>query len=140
MVLYYSFLKVYAMKRILLAFLLICCSAILKSQVPDTTKPVTPLQFNPDLLFHKATKQKNIAWILLGMGAGLNLAGYIIAVKSMEVLDFDSPAASAGAVLSLVGTASMIASIPFFISPGKKRKQQSYCLEINHDPFPAIRH
>ncbi|MEO8763867.1 MAG: hypothetical protein ABI416_06260 [Ginsengibacter sp.] len=113
------------MKTILPAFLLICFSISLNAQVRDTTRPEIPLQFDPDLLFHKARKQTITAVILIVTGAGMVVAGYIMALKNSLNYNFEGAPSSShpGVIAILAGIASVIAGVPFIISSGKKRKQ-----------------
>ena len=119
------------MKKILMVFAILFCSTILKSQVSDTTRPTTPLQFDYNLLFSKARKQKTTAWVLLGAGSGVALAGFIIAANGAfeELFGFSSGKSVTGSVMMLAGAASIVASIPFFISSGKNQKKATLMLQ-----------
>jgi len=127
------------MKKILLVLVLVYGVTLLRAQIRATTQPKIPLQFDPDLLFKKARKQKTTAWILPGAGVGVTIAGYAIAANAVDedAFGFTSSAAQAGTVIMLAGVASMIASVPFFISSGKKGKWQPFCLKMNQNPFPG---
>ena len=75
----------------------------------------------------KQKKNKTTAWILLGSGVVITMAGVV--VKSTdEVLGLiDGETEHRGDWMIYVGSAATIASIPFFISAGKnKRKAKMY--------------
>ena len=130
------------MKKILLVLVLMYGVTILSAQIRDTTQPKIPLQFDPDLLFKKARKQKTTAWILLGAGAGVTIAAYAIASDAFDedVFGFTSSAAQASTVIMLAGVASMIASVPFFISSGKKKKMATILLKNESKSFSRQLH
>ncbi len=125
------------MKRILLIFFIVSCSAISRAQLRDTVKTTTSPQPDADLLFHKAHKQKTTAWILLGAGAGVSLAGFIIAANAADkdLFGFASSTAQAGTVMMLAGAAAMVASVPFFLSSGHNRKEAMLLLTTGHQSF-----
>ena len=86
-----------------------------RAQIRDTTQPKVPLQFDPDLLFQKAGKQKTISWIL-----GLTISGYIVDANAIENKPADlfgssSSTAQTLVVMFLAVAAMMVAGIPFFI-------------------------
>jgi len=130
------------MKKILLVLVLVYGVTLLRAQIRATTQPKIPLQFDPDLLFKKARKQKTTAWILPGAGVGVTIAGYAIAANAVDedVFGFTSSAAQAGTVIMLAGVASMIASAPFFISSRKKREMATILLKNESKSFSRQLH
>ncbi len=76
----------------------------------------------------KSKHQKTTAWIMLGGGGALFLAGGLVGAHGFADLfsgDFNkanNKVAVAG-TLSIVGAASMLGSIPFFISSGKNARK-----------------
>lgn len=102
----------------------------LSAQAGDTINSISPTHSNPDLLFQKAKRQKTTGWVLLAGGAGLALAGGIVAASSIHI-DEDpsnffgvfSQGAQTGGAMVLIGAASMVGSIPFFISSCKNRRR-----------------
>jgi hypothetical protein len=133
------------MKKILLVLLFMYGVTVLRAQIPDTTQPKIPLQFDPDLLFQKAGKQKTTAWMLPGAGAGLTIAGYIVDANAIEndpcdLFGVTSSAAQTGAVMLLAGAAAMVASVPFFILSGKKRRKAILVLKNESGSLSRLLH
>ena len=70
-----------------------------------------------DYYLTKSRHQKTAAWIMLGGGVALTGLGF--AVAQAQTVDYalgDSNSGNAGNVLAIVGIASSLGSIPFFIS------------------------
>jgi hypothetical protein len=117
------------MKKIQL-LLLISCFIIISAagaQPADTIKSIAP-RLNSDLLFQKARNQKTAAWVFLGAGAGLAIAGIVVGESSVyhigtDPIDKISSDLQTGSVLLVAGGASMLASVPFFIASGKNRRK-----------------
>lgn len=77
----------------------------------------------------KSKHQKTAAWIMLGGGLALAVTGVAVSASNWE--------SSAGDVLLVIGGASMIGSIPFFIASGKNKKKarsMSTGLKMEHTP------
>ena len=74
-----------------------------------------------DSLLAKSKKQKTAGWILLGTGAAAIITGIIIESSHKNETSFDQ--ASGEAVLIGGGIACSVASIPFFLSAGHKKKK-----------------
>ena len=78
-----------------------------------------------DFFLKKSKNQKTAAWILLGGGAGVALAGDIIgtnAIKNSNPDELFPRGSLAGGGMLLGGVIATIASIPFFIASGKNKK------------------
>ncbi len=98
------------MKKIFLLFLLATFSLASFSQKVALSK---------DEYLAKSKRQKTTAWVMLGGGASLILAG--LAVGNRNESSFSE--AGTGVILGGIGLVSMIASIPTFISAGKNKKR-----------------
>ena len=110
------------MKKIFLFSILLLMYGVTvpRAQIRDTTQPKIPLQFDPDLLFQKTGKQKTAAW--------LAIAGYYIdsnVARNDPSGYITLSGVKTGVVMLLAGVAAMVASIPFFVSPGKKRRESN---------------
>ena len=72
--------------------------------------------------FDKFESQKTTAWILLGAGAAVTTTGYIIFISQLN----KSITGNTDAAESLIigGAASMLASIPFFISSSHNMQKE----------------
>ncbi len=130
--------------KIILSLCFIITVSESRAQLIDSTSPVTP-RLNSDLLFQKARNQNTIAWILLGAGAGLGIAGLAVgegAVKRVwsDPVDRTLSTVSTGGALALVGGASMLASIPFFIAAGKNRRKANVMLKDESVSFSRQLH
>jgi hypothetical protein len=70
----------------------------------------------------KAKNQNTTGWVLLAGGAAAATTGLIIASNNFEIFGDENDAEfTAGGVILIVGTASMLGSIPFFISGAKNK-------------------
>ena len=79
----------------------------------------------------KSKHQKTAAWIMLGGGLALAVTGVAVSASNWE--------SSAGDVLLVIGGASMIGSIPFFIASGKnKKKARSMSAGLKMETAPSI--
>lgn len=123
------------MKIILIICIVSLCAAIkTNAQLRDTT--LTNHNVDAKILFQKAKKQKTAAWILLGTGAGLAIAGCAIIIKeageeanatlttvfSLGLITPEEPKHyAAGPILAIAGTAAMLGSISIFIASGKNK-------------------
>jgi hypothetical protein len=94
----------------------------------------------------KSKNQKTTAWVMLGGGAALIITGAVIPRGDEELsfnpLDPFEPSSvhendgiKAGFIL--VGTLSMIGSIPFFIASGKNKKRTA-SMSFKFQPSPRL--
>ena len=114
------------MKKLLFLFTLTFLISNLNAQVtPDkqTQKPMTDFELS-QYYQQKAKKQKKTAWWLLGGGAGLFTGGIILFSKG----DWDNDSWVTGSGAVLLGTVSMITSIPVFIVGGKNNGRANQLL------------
>ena len=129
------------MNKILTILLLIFCMTIFKvnAQIYKTDSTINE-RHTADLLLKKSKKQKTTAWILLGAGAGVSIAGYIIGENSYgsnpsDLFGITSPRAQTGSAMILTGGTAMVASVPFFIASGRKRKKANLILKNESQSF-----
>lgn len=111
------------MKKIVLSltFFLLIANAFGQDQ-PALTK---------DDYLRKSKSQKTFAWILLGGGAGLAIAGLSLS---------DTYASDAGTWMAVGGGVLVAASIPLFISSSKNaRKAESMTVAIGSQPIYLAR-
>ena len=81
----------------------------------------------PDYL-KKSKNQKIAAWSLLGAGVVCTGIGILIIPKNYDLLDSSNEQDSqlvVGSVMSILGFASMLTSIPFFVSSGIYKRKAS---------------
>lgn len=79
-----------------------------------------------DLLLKKSKNQKTTAWILLGAGAGISIAGSIIGTNSYtsdDPFNILPPGAVAGGIMIITGVAAIVTSVPFFIVSGRNKRE-----------------
>jgi len=112
------------MKISFIILLFLIMSGVAFSQQSNPTAVMTNTVY-----LKKSKTQKTTAWVLLGGGALLNIAGMAIglsestdALVSILTPEPKEPS-STGPVLLLAGTASMLSSIPFFISSNRNKKK-----------------
>jgi len=112
------------MKKIILTIVLAAITVLNYAQVSTTTNPTVN---KADLLL-KSKKQKTAAWVCLGGGSILAATGIILAIPkvtsdvfSVAVLDPQESNYAAETIMVVVGGASMLASIPLFISSSNNR-------------------
>ena len=90
-------------------------------------------------LHQKSKKQKTAAWILLGGGALCNIISAAVVSKNFQVLG-GTPSQNSqtthGFVAAIVGSAAMLASVPFFIA-SKKNKKRAANFSVGTEIFPA---
>jgi hypothetical protein len=96
----------------------------------------------------KSKKQKKVAWILLGGGAGLIVTGFVI--PQGEPTGYQIDPISGGfyeghkndgikGAFGVAGSVSMLGSIPFFIASGKnKKKARAASVFINMERAPVL--
>jgi hypothetical protein len=98
--------------------MLIATAAYGFSQHSNNAKPA----INTDYI-QKSNQQKTAGWILFGGGVVLAMTG---AVKVISISPYNEELfhqANSGQVLILVGTASMLGSIPLFIACSRNRRK-----------------
>lgn len=119
------------MKKRLSILLLIFFVNILKidAQINKPDSSISEQHKMADFLLKKSKNQKTAAWILLGVGAGVVIAGAIIgtnAVKNSypdDSFDIFPRGSIAGGGMLLGGGVAMIVSVPFFIASGRNKKE-----------------
>ncbi len=84
----------------------------------------------------KSKHQKTTAWIMLGGGAGLFIAGGAVSANGFFDLfsgNFNKANNNVGigGTLAIIGAGSMLGSIPFFISSGKNARKAASISFIN---------
>lgn len=121
-------------------FILTCQNTF--GQQIETPKDVPPQEQNNyftqtqyDFYRLKQKRQKTAAWICLGGGAVLTITGLTLTGNSRgkidDVEEFGQRLSEgfSGTVLTIVGGASSLASIPLFISSGKNKRKASLSLK-----------
>ncbi len=119
------------MKKLILVFLHIATFSICFSQaVPSNVK-------SKGYYLNKSHHQKRISWIMLGGGAAFTAIG--IGLAQAQSLDYalgNSKSGNTSNVLAVVGVASMLGSIPLFISAAhNKRKAAALAFNIQKVPI-----
>ena len=116
------------MRAILISFLVFLFSMDLaNSQYLETFNDKTPYD-SYDFYVQKQKANKTTAWVLLGSGVVMTIAGLGINMEG-GVLDGDSTNNNKGLWLSYLGGATTVASIPFFISAHKHNRNASISLK-----------
>ena len=82
--------------------------------------------YSKEYYLHKSKNQRTIAWVMFIGGTAFFLAGTYIALDNL----YGEPT-TAAPVLFWTGTASMLGSIPFFISAGKNKRKAASITFIN---------
>lgn len=87
----------------------------------------------------KSRHQKTAAWILLGAGTGLTVIGLGLSVaNSIDYsLGNSSNDNTAGSVLAVAGVASLLGSIPLFIS-ASHNKHKAAAVTFNMHKIPLL--
>src|ERR1035437_9663077 len=104
------------MKKIsFLCIVCLCASKQTNAQLRDTTLNTNTHKVDANSLFQESKKQKTAAWLLLGGGAGLATAGYIVAKNAafnnpFEVILGQSSKETTGLILLFTGGAAMVGS------------------------------
>ncbi|MFT3703153.1 MAG: hypothetical protein QM802_12320 [Agriterribacter sp.] len=114
---------------VLFAFLL---QTSVKAQSMQTTNPSKDLY---NSYMHKKKTQKTIAWVMVGSGSAMVIAGMIIYVSQPMFIDlWDTQPAekknyNKGLWLCYVGIPVILTSIPFFISSHANKKKAKMALK-----------
>ena len=90
----------------------------------------------------KSKHQKTAAWIMLGGGWGLGIAGVVVGFNgTVDLLSgqFDKAGNNigAGGILIIASGAAMLGSIPLFIAAGKN-KRKGMSLSFTNQPTSAL--
>ena len=118
------------MKKLLFICIVCLCASIQShAQMRDTTINMSTHKVDANALFQKAKNQKTAAWIMLGGGAGLAIAGYIIMENDFIRDPWGYGNHPTGAVIFVTGDALMLGSIPFFIASGKNGRKANLMLK-----------
>ena len=92
-----------------------------------------------DLLLEKSARQKTAAWILLGAGAGLTIAGGIVgtnAVKNQDnPFDIFPRGTLAGGAMIGGGITAMVISVPLFLASSRNKKKAHLILQNDSQSF-----
>jgi|GEM_PF-586184 len=114
------------------------------AQIRDTTANMNMHKVDANALFQKAKNQKTAAWIMLGGGAGLAIAGLAImthdasydasaAITTVFTLGLVTPEehkhSAAGPILAIAGTGAMLGSIPLFSGAAKNKRKANLMLK-----------
>jgi hypothetical protein len=120
------------MKKTIITLTLVITAIFSFSQtVPDDVK-------TKDYYLNRSRHQKTAAWIMLGSGVALTGVG--LAVAAGETVDYafgNSNSSNAGGVLAVVGIASALGSIPFFISASHNRRKAAG-ITFNMQKIPML--
>lgn len=131
-------------KLIFLCTVCLCAIIQTNAQMRDTTLSIGKHKVDADLLFQKAKHQKTAAWILIGGGAGLTIAGLSImthdaaketanALATVFTLGlYTAPEVKhsvAGPILAIAGTGAMLGSIPLFTASAKNKRKAHLILK-----------
>jgi hypothetical protein len=115
-----------------------------KAQMRDTTLIMTTQKVDANSLLQKSKKQKTAAWIMLGGGAGIALAGLVIMAKDARqetagllitvftlgtVIPEEPKKSAAGPVLAIAGSGAMLGSIALFNASGKNKRKYNLMLK-----------
>ena len=123
------------MKKISFICIVSICVTTLQTnaQMRDTTLNLSTHKVDATSLLQKSKNQKTTAWILLGGGAGLATAGYIIdrnaGKKNPGVLVEPSSETTTAAVLLIAGGAAIVGSVTLFIASGKNKRKANLMLK-----------
>ena len=102
------------MKKIMVYFLFLLMPPTSFCQKTNDSVPVVKTDY-----LAKSKNQKAAAWVLLGGGAALIGAGFLIGDSKNSTFDD----AATGAVLGGIGVLSAIGSVPLFIASGKNKRK-----------------
>jgi hypothetical protein len=120
------------MKKIILTLTLVITTISSFSQtVPSDVK-------TKDYYLTRSRHQKTAAWVMLGSGVALTGIGIGVAVA--ETVDYafgNSNTSNTGGVLAVVGIASVLGSIPFYISAAHN-KHKAAEITFNMQKMPVL--
>ena len=133
------------MKKLLFICIVCLCAATqTNAQLRDTSVKMSVNKVDANALLQKAKNQKTAAWIMLGGGAGLAIAGLAImthdasydasaAITTVFTLGLVTPEehkhSAAGPILAIAGTGAMLGSIPLFSGAAKNKRKANLMLK-----------
>ena len=82
----------------------------------------------------RSTNQKNNAWLLLGGGSALVLAGNLIGNRNTSSFS----AAGAGVIMGGLGVGCMLGSIPVFMAASRNKRRAAAMIALNVEQLPVI--
>jgi hypothetical protein len=131
------------MNKTISILLLIFLIAVFKAngQINEQDSSIDLQPNRGDLLLNRSKNQKTTAWILLGAGAGVFIAGGIIGTNAVKNYTPDNPfdifprGTLAGGAMILGGTVAMAASVPFFIASGRNKKKANLIFQKDSQSF-----
>lgn len=131
------------MKKILSILLLIFLSNIfkIKAQINKPDSSISEQHKMGDLLLKKSKNQKTAAWILLGAGAGVAIAGGIIGTNAIKNANPDDPwdifprGSLAGGGMLVGGIIAAVVSVPYFIASGRNKKKANLIFQNESQSF-----
>jgi hypothetical protein len=125
-----------------LATIFMMLIAIASNSFCQQTSTISPLTKTDYLA--KSKRQKTAAWILLSGGFACSVIGSVIVSNDVEnefgsilVTGHNTNTSTAGAILFVTGTASMIGSIPLFIA-AHRNKKMGMSLSFRKETAPLI--
>lgn len=89
----------------------------------------------------KSKNQKTAAWVLLGTGAAIDIVGVIVYPKNLGILGNTQSELSrerTASILLIAGSATMLSSIPFFIS-GHINKKKALQVAVNTQQLQQLK-
>jgi hypothetical protein len=121
------------MKKLLLIITLTCLISNINAQVNpnDIQKPMTDIELG-QYYQQKSKKLKTTGWVLLGAGAGLFTSSILIANNSNY---YNDASFNFSVFAFLIGTGSMVASIPVFVAGSKNKGRAEILLRQNNIPI-----
>ena len=124
------------MKKFLALCLLLSFAGKIFSQA-DTTVPATSIKTD---YLKKSKTQKTVAWVLLGAGTTMIVAG-VVTAGNADYNPYPLPPTDEnvynGAALILIGGLFDLVSIPFFISSANN-KHRALSLSFKNDTVPQL--
>lgn len=82
----------------------------------------------------KSQNQKNGAWVLLGGGSALVLAGFLIGNRNESTFG----EAEAGVIMGGIGVISMLGSVPLFMASGRNKRKAAAMVSVGVNQFRLI--
>lgn len=118
---------------------LILAPAFFITAISSFSQTILTNEKTKDYYLTKSRHQKTTAWIMLG--GGVALTGVGLAVSQSNTIDYamgnSSNHNTAGSVLAVVGVASMLGSIPLFISAAHN-KHRAAEVAFNMQKIPLL--
>ncbi|WP_372767138.1 hypothetical protein [Lutibacter sp.] len=113
-------------------FLVFFSFQMIHSQVIDSETDKSSQELF-DFYTLKQKKNKTTAWVMLGLGVVITMAGLVVnsadeAATAVTLGLIDVEAEHGGDWMIYLGSAATIASVPFFISAGKHKKKATLYL------------